>query len=236
MSTTDHGAGEREGFTVERYAEVLAHRRHFHASHRTEVLLRLGVRPSRWAAVTKAWSAAFAEALAADEPEIIVRFVQTLGRTTRRLSEYPPRLEQLGEPIDPHTPEPAGRADVVEVPFYLREPLAAAPPPPAPVATPIVSRRPPFDGTADISAFVPRGPLPFPAHPVAAPPPPAGGPAPAPGPPPPAPAPAAPGAAPTGSPPHPGALLRRFDPATGQPLPVPVWQEPPPGWVPPRKT
>jgi len=220
MTTTNRGIGEREGFTVERYAEVLAHRRHFHASHRTEVLLRLGVRPSRWAAANKAWSEAFAEALAADEPEIIVRFVQTLGRTTRRLTEYPPRLEQLGEPIDPRTPEPAERSAVVEVPFYLRDPPAAAPPPPAPMANPLVNRRPLLDGTADISAFVPRGALPFPTHPTH---------------PAPQPASAAPDAVPP-APPPPGALLRRFDPATGQPLAVPVWQEPPPGWVPPQKT
>jgi hypothetical protein len=173
LITKQAGAEERrEGLTIERYAEVMAYRRHFPASRRTEVLLRLGIRPNRWAAATKAWGAALAEALLRDEPELTLRFAKTLGATARRLREFPPRLEDLGEPVDPNTQEPSERAAPAERPSFMLEEAPPTPrlgwasPPPSPAwpgapEGPRPARPPALVETAEIGPFVPRNPLPF---------------------------------------------------------------------------
>lgn len=116
----------REGLTLERFAEVMAYRKFFPPHFAEEVLLRYGIRPARWARAAAAWGEALAEAAAVENPEIVLRFARAFGGTSRKLREWPPRLESLGEPIDPDAPDPEERAP--ERPsFMFDEPPSRAP-------------------------------------------------------------------------------------------------------------
>ncbi|MDI1479806.1 hypothetical protein [Polyangium sp. y55x31] len=116
----------REGLTLERFAEVMAYRKFFPPHFVEEVLLRCGIRPARWARAAAAWGEALAEAAAEEKPEIVLRFARAFGGTSRKLREWPPRLESLGEPIDPDAPDPEERAP--ERPsFMLDQPPSRAP-------------------------------------------------------------------------------------------------------------
>jgi hypothetical protein len=175
----------REGLTLERFAEVMAYRKFFPAHFSEEVLLRLGIRPARWARAAQAWGEALASAVTGEDPDLVLRFARAFGGTSRKLREWPPRLESLGEPLDLQTPDPEERAR--ERPSFMpdetpaRAPQSAGsvwaqvapgfapapasapapiPPPPAPAPAP-PARTPGVGETADISAFVPRKPLPF---------------------------------------------------------------------------
>ncbi|WP_437548877.1 hypothetical protein WME97_01470 [Sorangium sp. So ce367] len=160
-----------EGLTIERYAEVMAYRRHFPAARSTEVLLRLGIQPARWDAATRGWGTAMSSALARDEPEILTRFAKALATQERRLREFPPRIESLGEPvaqqgdIDGARAFEGGRA--AERPSYLRDEAASAPreaasaPWPALPAEPAPGALRNLHGTTEMSRFVPRPALPF---------------------------------------------------------------------------
>ncbi|WP_437897454.1 hypothetical protein [Sorangium sp. So ce124] len=160
-----------EGLTIERYAEVMAYRRHFPAARATEVLLRLGVQPARWDAATRGWGTAMSSALARDEPEILTRFAKALATQERRLREFPPRIESLGEPVAQQGDIDGARAfegeRAAERPSYLRDEAASAPreaasaPWPAPPAEPAPGALRNLHGTAEMSRFVPRPPLPF---------------------------------------------------------------------------
>jgi len=136
---------------------------------------------------------------------------------TADISAFVPRAAVPFAPAtsDPAPPErPAapprpridsGTADISAViPRHLLLPFEGSPAPPAPLP---VAVRPPqhLAGTADISAFVPRPATPFSPAPTPSPPASAG------------PAEAAP-----------RRRLIRFDPQTGQPLPVPTWVDLPP--------
>jgi hypothetical protein len=220
---------QREGLTIERYAEVMAYRRHFPAARATEVLLRLGVQPAQWEAATRAWGEAMASALKRDEPDPIARFAQALSVMARRLREFPPRLEALGEPVALELARPTGPRTAL--PSYLHEDAFRAPEPEPVVArAPLLAAaaqplgaaghepRPHAAHTAEMSAFIPRHLLPFKNTPGEAPEPPS----------------AAAGQAP-GAPPRPAAatevlpltalpLVARFDPMTGAPLPPEAWR------------
>ncbi|WP_437297363.1 hypothetical protein [Sorangium sp. So ce426] len=160
-----------EGLTIERYAEVMAYRRHFPAARATEVLLRLGVQPARWDAATRGWGTAMSSALARDEPEILTRFAKALATQERRLREFPPRIESLGEPVAQQGDIDGARAfegeRAAERPSYLRDEAASAPreaasaPWPAPPAEPAPGALRNLHGTAEMSRFVPRPALPF---------------------------------------------------------------------------
>ncbi|WP_437992182.1 hypothetical protein [Sorangium sp. So ce145] len=160
-----------EGFTIERYAEVMAYRRHFPAARAAEVLLRLAIQPARWDAATRGWGTAMSSALARDEPEILTRFAKALATQERRLREFPPRIESLGEPVAQQGDIDGARAfegeRAAERPSYLRDGAASAPreaasaPWPAPPAEPAPGALRSFHGTAEMSRFVPRPALPF---------------------------------------------------------------------------
>ncbi|MDC0680318.1 hypothetical protein [Sorangium atrum] len=160
-----------EGLTIERYAEVMAYRRHFPAARAIEVLLRLGVQPARWDAATRGWGTAMSSALARDEPEILTRFAKALATQERRLREFPPRIESLGEPVAQQGDTDGARAfegeRAAERPSYLRDEAASAPreaasaPWPAPPAEPAPGALRNLHGTAEMSRFVPRPTLPF---------------------------------------------------------------------------
>ncbi|WP_437976187.1 hypothetical protein WMF11_01575 [Sorangium sp. So ce295] len=160
-----------EGLTIERYAEVMAYRRHFPAARATEVLLRLGIQPARWDAATRGWGTAMSSALARDEPEMLTRFAKALATQERRLREFPPRIESLGEPVAQQGDIDGARAfegeRAAERPSYLRDEAASAPreaasaPWPAPPAEPAPGALRNLHGTAEMSRFVPRPALPF---------------------------------------------------------------------------
>ncbi|WP_437715208.1 hypothetical protein WMF45_01555 [Sorangium sp. So ce448] len=153
-----------EGLTIERYAEVMAYRRHFPAARAIEVLLRLGIQPARWDAATRGWGTAMSGALARDEPEILTRFAKALATQERRLREFPPRIESLGEPVAQQGDIDGARASegerAAERPSYLRDEAASAPWP-APPAEPAPGALRNLHGTAEMSRFVPRPALPF---------------------------------------------------------------------------
>lgn len=160
-----------EGLTIERYAEVMAYRRHFPAARATEVLLRLGIQPARWEAATRGWGTAMSSALARDEPEILTRFAKALATQERRLREFPPRIESLGDPVAQQGDIDGARAfegeRAAERPSYLRDEAASAPreaasaPWPAPPAEPAPGALRNLHGTGEMSRFVPRPALPF---------------------------------------------------------------------------
>ncbi len=58
----------REGLNVERFAEVMAHLRHFSARPASDVLATFDLTPERWAAAQEAWLQAFAQDNAPGEP------------------------------------------------------------------------------------------------------------------------------------------------------------------------
>ena len=171
----------REGLTLERFAEVMAYRKFFPAHFSEEVLLRLGIRPARWARAAEAWGEALASAATEENPDLVLRFARAFGGTSRKLREWPPRLESLGEPIDRDAPDMDERAP--EQPSFMRDetparapqnagsvwaqhargvaPAPAPAPPPIPPPPAPAPRAPGFGETADISSFVPRKPLPF---------------------------------------------------------------------------
>jgi hypothetical protein len=155
----------------------MAYRKFFPAHFSEEVLLRLGIRPARWARAAEAWGEALASAVTGENPDLALRFARAFGGTSRKLREWPPRLESLGEPIDRDAPDLDERAP--ERPSFMRDETpprapqsagsvwaqhargAAPAPAPAPVPPAPAPRAPGFGETADISSFVPRKPLPF---------------------------------------------------------------------------
>ncbi|MBK9259530.1 MAG: hypothetical protein IPM54_06790 [Polyangiaceae bacterium] len=174
MTTHSSVGGElREGLTVERFAEVMAYRKFFPAWQSDEVLLRLGIRPTRWARAAAAWGEALDWAAKTEDPELFLRFAHAFGAMTRKLHERPTRIESLGEKLDPNVPDPDERpapAPSGSVPTqYARSavtipappmPPGGAPAPAVPPLSPAARRRRAFETTADISEFVPRNPAP----------------------------------------------------------------------------
>ncbi|WP_437798412.1 hypothetical protein [Sorangium sp. So ce693] len=89
----------------------------------------------------------------------------------RRLREFPPRIESLGEPVAQQGDIDGARAfegeRAAERPSYLRDEAASAPreaasaPWPAPPAEPAPGALRNLHGTAEVSRFVPRPALPF---------------------------------------------------------------------------
>lgn len=95
-SRADAADEEREGLTLERYAEVMAHMRHFPRGNGPEVLARLGLTGQRWESAVLAWTYALAEESAMEEETLSTRFGTTFARMRTRLGEERPKLPSLG--------------------------------------------------------------------------------------------------------------------------------------------
>lgn len=89
-------AETREGITLDRYAEVMAHVRHFPRSNAAEVILRLGLTEPQWEAATLAWTDALAEESAREEEALSRRFGAVFVETKARLKRDQPALRSLG--------------------------------------------------------------------------------------------------------------------------------------------
>lgn len=82
--------------TLEGYAEVLAHIRHFGKIKGAEVLERLAISDSQWSNAQSLHSSALVDASEAGDPEPGDRFGATFVETRARLAREQPLLETLG--------------------------------------------------------------------------------------------------------------------------------------------
>ncbi len=125
MSRLDAPGEMREGLTLERYAEVMAHVRHFPRGNGQEVLARLGLNGQRWESAVLAWTDALAVESAMEEETLSTRFGTTFAKTRARLKEERPMLRSLGllpeEIALISTPVPA---QIEPTPLILPEPVA----------------------------------------------------------------------------------------------------------------
>ena len=148
-------ARERDdAIDLPRFAEVMAHVRHFAATPSDEVLARLGLGKAAWEATTTEWYAARDNALSKGETELTRRFGRLFARALRDLARRRPALESLGPPIPVPVPTPPPAP--VPVPVPSPSPIPPLPPPPA-----FVPRIAELAGTADISAVIQGQVLPF---------------------------------------------------------------------------
>ncbi len=103
-----------ETIDITRYAEVMAHLRHFPADKHTEVIARLGIRRRDWDAAAAKWRKVRDSERMTGNLEVTVRFGRVMADTRANLEARQPSIESLG-------PYPGPDGTAVE---------AAAPPPP----------------------------------------------------------------------------------------------------------
>jgi hypothetical protein len=138
------GPPEARRLSVERYASVLAHVRHYPPSATEEVLERLDVAPDAWEAAGQEWQTAMVEEAGREESTIATKFGAAFAAARKRLREERPALATLGrlraraEP--PAAPPPAlvaqiagGAAPSASPPLAVES--YSAPPAPLPKAT-----------------------------------------------------------------------------------------------------
>lgn len=178
-----HGGEAREGLTMARYAEVMAHLRHFPRDKGAEVIVRLGLSEARWGAAVAAFTAAMAEESAREEEALSRQFGQAFMVTAQRLKRERPELPSLGPlpgarpdeataPTDrPPAPAPVPGAPPPAVPTYLAAmpprdrgapampvaALAAAPAPAAAAASAAATASAAASAVASASAAAPAG-------------------------------------------------------------------------------
>jgi hypothetical protein len=246
----------RRAVPIDRYATMLAHVTHYGPEKRGAVLERFGMDEASWRTLDAVWCKELEEVVRRQQANFAMQFASVFARTRTLLAKEQPPVDRVGDaPREPEPPplvapsaEPAVQPAQPLVPSYKLEQRATPgltsfqPQPPAVMPSPAAED---VAGTADISAFVPRAPLPF--SPPASGAPPAVALAPAAPPEPPAGSGTADvtsfvaqAAMPFGAPtPHPHAppgdapgnprmRLIRFDPQTGQPLAEPRWVAMPP--------
>src|SRR3569832_639128 len=92
MSTPREG----EAIDIVRYAEVMAHFRHFPADKSVEVIARLGIRRRDWEAAAAKWNAMRDGERMTGKLDVTVRFGRILAETRERLAALRPSLESLG--------------------------------------------------------------------------------------------------------------------------------------------
>jgi hypothetical protein len=115
-------APEPDAIDLPRFAEIMAHLRHFPADRRAELLARLGVAEPAWAAAAARWSAARDADLDRGASDVARRFGVAFARTLRRLEAERPALESCG-PLPAPPPPPA--AAPVPVPAVVAAPSPA---------------------------------------------------------------------------------------------------------------
>lgn len=81
---------------MERFAELLAHVRHFGFEHLGEVCERLSIDATDWEAAQRHWTAALAENAKTDEAALVMAFGKRQSEVEAELAERQPKLEDLG--------------------------------------------------------------------------------------------------------------------------------------------
>lgn len=150
-----------------RYAEVVAHLRHFPSDKRDEVLARLGIGDHDWKVASEKWKRARDAERLSGKLDLSIQFGRALVSTRERLSMTRPSFESLG-PLPGPASRPAPLSLVEEPKQQDPEVLVVAPNPSTDLSS--VARRRPRVVTAGISDKAPRAVLPF-ADPAVAPPP-----------------------------------------------------------------
>ncbi|AUX42703.1 uncharacterized protein SOCE26_041360 [Sorangium cellulosum] len=107
-------AETRGGLTLERYAEIMAHVRHFPRARSPEVLERLGLTEARWEDIVLAWTDALAAESALEEEALSRRFGTAFVATAARLKKEQPALPSLGLLPEERASAPAAGAGAVE--------------------------------------------------------------------------------------------------------------------------
>ncbi len=128
---------EGEAIDIVRYAEVMAHLRHFPAPKHAEVIARLGIRRRDWDVAADKWKRVRDAERMSGTLDVTVRFGRIFSDTRAKLDEQRPSLESLGPfpgpdgapaeatppaPVPPAptaTPDPAGEEPAIQVPSYI---------------------------------------------------------------------------------------------------------------------
>jgi hypothetical protein len=156
---------------ITRYAEILAHVRHYPPDRHAEVIARLGVRRRDWDAASAKWRQVRDAERFSGQLDATVRFGRVLADTRAALAARKPPIELLGplpgpdgdlaaQPVAPQAAAPpplpaapAPEAPAVQVPSFL------APSPQAPEPLPLpVSPPPALAFTMPLGAALPIGP------------------------------------------------------------------------------
>ncbi len=138
MTTTEQQTSEgpiRGTIDIERYAEVMAHVRHFGKPQTAEVLERLGLDEDLWEEALFGFTAVLVEESEREEEGLSRRFGERFAKTKTRLSKEKPALRSIGPRRD-ETPEPPP-AEIVAPTMPIAAP-ELAPPPPMPMSPVVV--------------------------------------------------------------------------------------------------
>lgn len=168
-----------------RYAEVVAHLRHFPSDKRDEVIARLGIGKGDWEAASEKWKKARDAERLSGTLDLSIQFGRALVAARERLSMMRPSVEslgplpspaplavandskppRLGDPISPAHPIPPNppelHVSLGGVVLKQQDPADIMTSPVAPSTVPASVARPPRAITAGISGKVPRPALPF---------------------------------------------------------------------------
>jgi hypothetical protein len=175
---------------ITRYAEVMAHLRHFPADKHAEVIARMGIRRRDWDAAAARWTRERDAERAGGKLDVTIRYGRVLADTRARLSAVQPSIESLGPYPGPdglaedvgvratssegHEPETrsettdASAEPAVAVPSYLAvERHAMSAPEPLPPSPPAALALPRSMALTALGASTPTAaPLPFAAEPT----------------------------------------------------------------------
>lgn len=162
----------RAAVKLDQYARVLACMFHYGQDRALEIAPRFGLSLEQWRVVDEAWTDELSEGLRRQQSEQALRFSAGLAKERLRFHREQPTIASIGAQSAPRSAVPVPAAAPWQAPAAPAQvPAAYAPGSSAAVspwsehrgsATP--GPRSPAVGlgaTADISAYMPRGPLPF---------------------------------------------------------------------------
>lgn len=165
---------------IGRYAEILAHVRHYPADRHAEVIARLGIRRANWEAASSKWQRVRESERTSGKLDATIRFGRVLRDTRAALEARQPTLESLGplpgpdgdltpgaksrhakeEPVAEPKAVPEVAAPAVQVPSFLMAVQHGSPQVPEPLMLPMAHTGPP----ASVASTLPVGSvLPLPA-------------------------------------------------------------------------
>lgn len=160
MMSTMSPSREPTPIDITRYAEVMAHLRHFPSDKHAEVIARMGIRRRDWDAAAAKWTRERDAERMTGKLDVTIRYGRVLSDTRARLSAVQPSIESLGplpgpdgaaeqlgakaatrtEPDTTADKSAASAEPAVEVPSYLAaEQHAVSMPDPLPLPLPSVS-------------------------------------------------------------------------------------------------